>query len=177
MAVEDKRVLVHVVHGRVIIDMGAAKREKPAGRRGKERRGDSGERGKRTRKGERKKCVYLSSRLESQGEGCWESERRCETKTKRRVFCQHAWFLATVRWRPPLSGKNHAIPPTLFPDLSPNRLHLPVAGRECHETRLWCCHRSCRRRFFLAKEMSIEFRLGNVADYHVMNNSVLNILV
>lgn len=63
-------------------------------------------------------------------------------------------FLATVRWRPPLSGKNHAIPPTLFPDLSPNRLRLPVAGRECRDARLWCCHRS-RFRCFTLRESDI----------------------
>lgn len=141
------------------VDMGAAPRQK--GRvSGMKRRGEITSKKITARERKRRKFLCLLRLLE------WRRvlrERRCNTRTKRKVFCQQR-LLATVRWRPPLFDQKPCFPPTLFPDLSTNRLRLPVASRECKRWGFWCCHRACLSRFSRAGLISTEFQFSDTVD-------------
>lgn len=79
------------------------------------RRGEPASGGKRRGEREREReTLFLYLSLVGSRRGCWKRERKtlCEIKTKRRIFCQR--LLATVRWRPPSSGQNHAFLPHFF---------------------------------------------------------------
>lgn len=163
----------HRRHGRGQKRKASRREEKE--RSGEERRGVTVEKEGNKCERERGKNVSTYRRGEWNVEERAAGRARDAAKRRRRgEFSANTRFLATVRWRPPLSGKNHAIPPTLFPDI-----YLPIG----------CVYQSlaanARRRGFdaaivaafavfpLAKAMSIEFRLGDVADYLIADNSVL----
>lgn len=133
----------------VIVAMGAALDQKRT-------TGERGEKERRARKGERE-TVSLSIPRRIEERVLKERERLLVKPRRREGFSANARLLATVRWRPPSSGQNHAFLPHFFRisiSQSVPSTSLPTANAGDEASMLPQCGRFCcfslwrnRRRF------------------------------
>lgn len=122
----------------VIVAMGAALDQK-------RRTGERGEKERRARKGERK-TVSLSIPRSVEERVLRERERLLAKSRRRGGFSANVRLLATVRWRPPLSGQNHAFLPHFFRisiSQSVASTSLPTANAGDEASMLPRCGRFC----------------------------------